>query len=83
MNIYKNPSGQDIVAKIKEYAKKGPRRLLCFIHSHGNIEKYCGSDCGSVSIDETFAAANTDQMKEKPKCFFLSMCRKCDNCFII
>ena len=68
---------------IADYAKKGAGSLLVFIHSHGDIEGYFGSDFGDVSISDTLAAANTKEMDGKAKCFFLSMCRKSDNHFKI
>lgn len=67
---------------VQRYAKKaGSNCFICFISSHGDlssiecVEKKRSREDTSVEIEDLFEAANTKQLKGRPKLFFIDACR--------
>lgn len=66
----------DILSKVKFFSEKeNLGSFVCFLSSHGNQTSLACPDGGVVRINDILRAANTEQLKDKPKVFFIDACR--------
>lgn len=74
---FTNLNKEDILSKVKLFSnKKNIGSFICFISSHGNQTSLACPDGGMVQINDILLAADTKQLKNKPKVFFIDACRK-------
>ncbi|XP_048771612.1 uncharacterized protein LOC125677545 isoform X2 [Ostrea edulis] len=69
---FTNLTPDRILEIVKWYASKtDSKSFVCFLSSHGDSTSLLGADGNDVKIKDIFAAANTKQLKKRPKTFFL------------
>lgn len=74
---YTNIDEEKILKKVKDFSNtKNIDRFICFLSSHGNETSLACPDGGVVLINDILSAANTKQLENKPKVFFIDACRK-------
>lgn len=79
---FTNQTQKEILNTINYYASKtDSKSLICFLSSHGNQTSLAcpvkaASDEKSVKILDILMKANTEQLKTRPKLFFIDACRK-------
>lgn len=67
---------EDILSKVKFFSEKeNLGSFVCFLSSHGNQTSLACPDGGVVKINDILRAANTEELKDKPKVFFIDACR--------
>nr|XP_034332049.1 trichohyalin isoform X4 [Crassostrea gigas]XP_034332050.1 trichohyalin isoform X4 [Crassostrea gigas] len=67
---------EDILSKVKLFSEnENLGSFVCFLSSHGNQTSLACPDGGVVRINDILCAANTEQLKNKPKVFFIDACR--------
>lgn len=76
-----NQNKNEILDTIKEFAsKEDSTRFICFLSSHGdNTSLVCPRNAygeENVKIRDMLKCANTPQLKDCPKIFFIDACRK-------
>lgn len=72
-----NLNADKMLEVIREYAcKTDSLSFLCFLSSHGNTTSLLGADGKNANIKQILEAAKTDELKKKPKTFFIDACRK-------
>lgn len=75
---FTNQNNKQILSLVRRYSKKeNSGSLICFISSHGDQTSIACTDGSDVKINDIFKKANTDQLRNRPKVFFVDACRKC------
>lgn len=74
-------SKNEILDTVHDLAsKKYSAKFICFLSSHGNATSLvCRREHGEdkVKIKDIFKSADTPQLKDCPKIFFIDACRSC------
>lgn len=79
---FTNKSKKDILEIINHYSSKSDSKsLVCFLSSHGDQTSLAcpvkeDSDESSVKILDILKSANTEELRDRPKLFFIDACRK-------
>lgn len=75
---FTNQNSKQILRLVRRYSKKeNSGSLICFISSHGDQTSIACPDGSDVRINDILKKANTDQLRNCPKVFFIDACRKC------
>lgn len=73
---FTNQNNKQILSLVCRYSKKEDSgSLICFISSHGDQTSIACTDGSDVKINDIFKKANTDQLRDRPKVFFIDACR--------
>lgn len=74
---FTNTSSKEILRLVDLYSKKKDSgSLICFLSSHGNQTSLGCTDGSTVKIIDILGKANTDELKNRPKVFFIDACRE-------
>lgn len=73
---FTNQNSKQILRLVRRYSKKeNSGSLICFISSHGDQTSIACPDGSDVRINDILKKANTDQLRNCPKVFFIDACR--------
>lgn len=73
---FTNLNSKQILRRVRRYSnKENSGSLICFISSHGDQTSVACPDGSDVRINDILKKANTNQLRNRPKVFFIDACR--------
>lgn len=73
---FTNQNNKQILRHVRRYSEKeNSGSLICFISSHGDQTSIACPDGRDVRISDILKTANTNQLRNRPKVFFIDACR--------